>query len=178
MANAIGAVSTLASLCLAFGVAYLLLDPFHFRDSIRVYAAGVLNDLDFDKGALDEYKDREYYRRLMVLAGKQNGAGEINIPTLLRAVLAGVDRVLAGAIIWLSLFGVIALGCLQSFTRAEFDLGQWASIPSCLIFSVSLLCVTCMAFIGGRVVTQATESADECKVELTGFMKPSGGLGS
>ena len=168
-----GAVSTLASLSLAFSVAYSLLDPFHFRGRIEKYSQRALDDLDFDKGALHPYGDREYCLQLMFLSGNQDRSGKVKMPKLLKGIIKGVDRFVSTIIAGLSLCAVVTIACLQSFTEEDIFLSMEVSILLCSMLSVFLVGVTCMGFLGSRAIRQARELADKCKVELVGYMGPS-----
>lgn len=168
-----GAIMLLASLCLGFGVAYLRLSPFSFRDEIRGHAKRILEGLN---GDLEDYKDREYCQWLLWLAGKtpKMDPKTRKLPFLVRAAVSGSDRVIAGSISFFALATVLVLTCIPAFTEGAVSwvLPTWASIVLWILFSLALSCIVALGAVGNRAVTKGRDQAATCGEEIAGFMKP------
>lgn len=176
----------IAGIGVAMNLAYLKLDRFRHRNSIEDCARSELKRLGDDKGTLDDYKDREYYKILKRLAG-DDGESRTNtvrgpwfqIYRLL--FLKRVDRGISYLMMGLSLATLLGSSRFPTIDESETEVSStelfplvaispsvetalWAIISFAIVFSIFLV------LYGDRMVRLARQEIQHSGSELEQYM--------
>lgn len=176
----------IAGIGVAMNLAYLKLDRFRHRRSIEDCARSELKRLGDDKGMLDDYKDRDYYKILKRLAGEdgESRASTVRGPwfQIYRLLfLKRVDRGMSYLMMGLSL--ATLLGSSRFPINGEFGANApsaevsplaeippsietvlWAIISFAIVFSIFLV------LYGDRMVRLARQEIQHSGSELEQYM--------
>lgn len=173
----------IAGVGLAMSLAYLKLDRFRHRRSIEDCARSELKRLGDDKGMLEDYKDREYYKILRRLAGEdvekkrsdmEQGEDEESRTSGVRGpwfqiyrllFLRRVDRCVSYFMMFLLLATLLASsGGFLANGKPWLETLLWIIISFAIFFSIYLV------LYGDRMVRLAMQEIHHSGYELEQYM--------